>query len=109
MAERVQRARTVAVTNMYRNQSILFHTLGGGVRLAPFETRELTRDCLVSPELSELVRTGVVRVREIDADDAAAAKREGAARSQAPAQGATTTAEPARGPGQPEGRGSRRR
>jgi len=61
-----QAARKIAVTNMYRDQPILFHVIGGSVRLGPFETRELDRDCLASPEVSHLVDAGVLRVREAE-------------------------------------------
>ena len=65
-AKREQAARKVAVTNVYRDQPILFHVIGGSVRLGPFETRELDRDCLASPEVSHLVSAGVLRVREAE-------------------------------------------
>lgn len=60
--ERDEPARKVTVTNIYRDQPILFHMVGGSVRLGPFETRELDAACLASPELSDLVRAGVLRV-----------------------------------------------
>jgi len=65
-AERQRRppARKVVVTNTYRNQPILFHVIGGSVRLGPFETRQLDRACLSSPEVSHLVLTGALRVHE---------------------------------------------
>jgi hypothetical protein len=63
--QRSKPARRIAVTNMHRYQPLLFHVIGGGVRLAPLETRELDRDCLASPELSGLVRVGAVRVVEL--------------------------------------------
>lgn len=108
--ERRQRARKLAVTNTYRNQPILFHVLGGSVRLGPFETRELNRDCLASPELLQLVRTGVVQVREIDAAAPDVAKGEGTARSQEPAAvPATASTKDSISPGEPESRGSRRK
>src|SRR5262245_45754587 len=62
-------ARKVAVTNMYRDQPILFHVIGGSVRLGPLETRELDRECLASPEVSHLVGAGVLRVREPEEQD----------------------------------------
>lgn len=61
-----QSAGKVVVTNTYRNQPLLFHVIGGSVRLGPFETRELDRDCLASPEVSHLVGAGVLRVREAE-------------------------------------------
>lgn len=54
---------SVAVTNTYRNQPLLFHVSGGSVRLGPCETREISRDHLASPELAQLISTGVVQVR----------------------------------------------
>jgi len=67
--QREQAARKITVTNMYRNQPILFHVIGGSVRLGPFETRDLDRDCLASPEVSHLVGAGVLRVRETKKQD----------------------------------------
>jgi hypothetical protein len=61
-----QAARKVTVTNMYRDQPILFHVIGGSVRLGPFESRELDRECLASPEVSLLVQAGVLRVHEAE-------------------------------------------
>jgi hypothetical protein len=63
--EKSKPARRIAVTNVHRYQPLLFHVFGGGVRLAPLETRELDRDCLASPELSGLVRMGAVKVVEL--------------------------------------------
>jgi hypothetical protein len=64
--QREEAAQKIAVTNMYRDQPILFHVIGGSVRLGPLETRELDRDCLASPEVSHLVGAGVLRVREAE-------------------------------------------
>jgi hypothetical protein len=64
--QREQAARKIAVTNKYRDQPILFHVIGGSVRLGPFETRELDRECLASPEVSHLVAAGVLCVREVE-------------------------------------------
>ena len=68
--ERDEPERKITVTNMYRDQPILFHVVGGSVRLGPFETRELDAPCLASPEVSDLVRAGVLRVGENEEQDA---------------------------------------
>jgi hypothetical protein len=68
--QRDQAARKITVTNMYRDQPILFHVIGGSVRLGPFETRELDPACLASPEVSHLVHAGILRVREVEEQDA---------------------------------------
>jgi hypothetical protein len=60
---------SIAITNTYRNQPLLFHVIGGSVRLGPFETREISRDHLGSPELAHLVASGAVLVREIETAD----------------------------------------
>jgi hypothetical protein len=78
-------ARKIAVTNVHRYQPLLFHVIGGGVRLAPLETREFDRDCLASPELSGLVRLGAVKVVELGRpetrEQAESARPDAAARS----------------------------
>jgi hypothetical protein len=68
--ERDEPERKITVTNMYRDQPILFHVVGGSVRLGPFETREVDAACLASPEVSDLVRAGVLLVREDEEQDA---------------------------------------
>jgi len=68
--QRDQAAQKVTVTNMYRDQPILFHVIGGSVRLGPFETRELDPACLGSPEVSHLVQAGILRVHEVEKQDA---------------------------------------
>ncbi|WP_338699848.1 hypothetical protein V5279_18845 [Bradyrhizobium sp. 26S5] len=109
MAETTQRqqaASRVLVTNLYRNQPILFHALRGSVRLGPFETRELDADVLASPELAFFVRAGLVRVTEADdskpevSDEDRAATRQAEAPAPAPDELRS---------GAPEGRGARRR
>jgi hypothetical protein len=109
MAKMMQRKRAapkVLVTNLYRNQPILFHALRGSVRLGPFETRELDSDVLASPELAHFVRAGLVRVTEVDAPKSEAQEDDAATR-QAPASPAAPN-EPRSGH-QPESRGSRRK
>jgi hypothetical protein len=56
--------KRIAVTNTSRNQPIVFHFVGGSMRLAPLETGVLDGRCLTSPELSHLVATGVVSLSE---------------------------------------------
>ncbi|MEP7305173.1 MAG: hypothetical protein ABJA98_06615 [Acidobacteriota bacterium] len=65
----------IAVTNLYRNQPILFHFMGGSVRLGPLETQEIDRGCLASPELAHLVSTGAVKVSELAASESAPGRK----------------------------------
>jgi hypothetical protein len=55
---------TVALTNLYRHQPILFHFRGGSVRLAPLETQQVERACLESPEVARLLAVGALAVHE---------------------------------------------
>jgi hypothetical protein len=68
--DEAQLSSKIAVTNTYRNQPLLFHVVGGSVRLGPFERREISRDHLTSPELAHLVLTGAIQVSELDPPDA---------------------------------------
>ena len=63
-------SQSIAITNAYRNQPLLFHVIGGSIRLGPFETLEISRDHLGSPELTHLIAKGAVLVREIKTADA---------------------------------------
>ena len=85
--ERADPARKVTVTNMYRDQPILFHVLGGSVRLGPFETRELDSACLASPEVSDLMHAGVLRVQESEKQDDAAPGERAQRQSRQPRSG----------------------
>jgi len=79
-AEELQQGESadkVMVTNAHRNQPILFHVMGGSVRLGPFETRVLDRSCLASPELSELLLTGALRVRPAAEPEASGGEKSG--------------------------------
>jgi hypothetical protein len=78
-AGEIESERKIAVTNTYRNQPLLFHVPGGSVRLGPLETREISREFLASPELSRLVLTGAVRVRDVEPPEPAE-EGDGAAR-----------------------------
>lgn len=62
--ERPPEPRRIAVTNTSRNHPILFHFVGGSLRLGPLETRVIDQRCLASPELSHLVGTGAVKVSD---------------------------------------------
>jgi hypothetical protein len=70
-----QEQAKIAVTNAYRHRPITFSVTGGSVRLGPLETCELERDCLHSPELSQLILDGIVQVRELGAPAAAPAEK----------------------------------
>jgi hypothetical protein len=70
-----QEQAKVAVTNTYRHRPIAFSVIGGSVRLGPLETCELDRDCLALPELSQLILSGIVQVRELGAPVAAPADK----------------------------------
>jgi hypothetical protein len=55
----------IAVTNMCRHRPILFHFRGGSARLGPLETQELDQASLASPELAQLVASGMVQVIDV--------------------------------------------
>jgi hypothetical protein len=61
-ADEERATQKVTITNTYRNQPLLFHFLGGSVRLGPLEAQDVDRSLLRSPELAHLVLTGVVTV-----------------------------------------------
>src|SRR5437762_3215429 len=77
----------IAVTNMYRNQPLVFHFLGGSVRLGPLETQEVDRECLASPEVAHLITSGALQMRDraasgpLPGDTPAGADREGSSRT----------------------------
>jgi len=66
----------VRVTNLYRNQPVVFHFLGGSVRLGPLESASVSRVCLSSPELGHLQSIGAVSVGEPAATSAAPTPKE---------------------------------
>lgn len=68
-------SETITVTNAYRNQPVIFHFLGGSLRLGPLESQDISRTCLTSPELAQLVLAGIVTVSE--PDSSAAPRRDG--------------------------------
>lgn len=92
----------IAVTNTHRTQPILFHFVGGSLRLGPLETGVLDRRCLASPELSHLIGTGAVKLAEAPAP-ARGGRREAEGASSEKAGGTAedarprTTAEPREG------------
>ena len=59
--------KQIAVTNTSRNQPIVFHFVGGSMRLGPLETGVLDGRCLTSPELSHLIAIGVAQIGEASA------------------------------------------
>jgi hypothetical protein len=67
------RGGDITVMNLYRNQPLSFHYLGGSVRLGPLESRKVSRGALSSPELAHLRSIGAVSVE--DAAPAPAAGR----------------------------------
>ena len=77
-------ADRIVVTNVHRNQPVLFHVFGGSVRLGPGESRELDAHCLSSPELTKLVGTGRVTTQAAPPAERAAVRPGSAA---VPAQG----------------------
>lgn len=72
-----QEQAKIAVTNAYRHRTITFSVTGGSIRLGPLETRALERDCLHSPELSQLILDSIVQVRELGVPAAVPAEQAG--------------------------------
>ena len=65
-ARKEEETATITVTNAYRNQPVMFHFLGGSIRLGPLESQDIDRACLASPELAQMVLTGIVTVRDAE-------------------------------------------
>jgi len=64
----------VTITNAYRHCPIVFSVPGRSIRLGPLESCKIERHRLKSPELSALIRSGVVHVQERPSPKASAAE-----------------------------------